>query len=75
MQNYEVHIQVQVTDVTKSYDTKRVVSFSITEKLPTDVDTEKFIRQRLADELKKTIGHLDAPIDNKTENFDELTKE
>ena len=52
MKKYEMSFNVSINDTSKSYDVKPVVKISVTEKLPTDVDPELYIRQRLAEEVK-----------------------
>lgn len=51
------------------YDPPKIVNFSVTEKLPSNVDAEKYVKQRLAEEVKRNFMTLDNPIDNKTEDF------
>lgn len=47
-----------------SYSPTKAVAFEVKEKLPANVDAEKYIRQRLAEEVKRNFATLQAPIDN-----------
>ena len=50
-----------------SYSPTKAVAFDVKEKLPANVDAERYVRQRLAEELKRNFAALPAPIDNMTE--------
>jgi hypothetical protein len=75
MKKYEMAFTVSINDTSVSYATKPVISISVTEKLPTDVDPELYVRQRLAEEVKRQFKNLTEEIENKTEDFDPLKGE
>ena len=75
MKKYEMSFNVSINDTSVSYDVKPVVKISVTEKLPTDVDPELYIRQRLAEEVKRQFKNLTEEIENKSEDFDPLKGE
>ena len=75
MKKYEMNFTVQITDTSVSYETKPVVKISVTELLPVNVDPELYIRQRLAEEVKRQFKNLTDEIENKTEDFDPLKGE
>ncbi len=75
MKKYEMSFSVNIMDVTTSYDSKNLVKISVTERLPVDVDPELYIRQRLAEEVKRQFKNLTEEIENKTEEFDPLKGE
>lgn len=72
MQQYKLNFSFSIVDETKSYQTESVMSCSVSEKLPVDVDPEVYLKQRLAEEVKRQFKNLTIEIDNKTENFDPL---
>jgi hypothetical protein len=75
MKKYEMSFSVQITDQSVSYDTKPVVKISVSERLPVDVDPELYIRQRLAEEVKRQFKNLTEEIENKSEDYDPLQGE
>ena len=75
MKKYEMSFNISINDTSVSYDVKPVVKISVTEKLPTDVDPELYIRQRLVEEVKRQFKNLTEEIENKSEDFDPLKGE
>lgn len=68
MKSYEVTMNVSIGEKTAySYEFSPVIKFSIAEKLPVNVDPEKYLRSRLAEEVKRQFSQLVETIDNKTE--------
>ena len=66
MEKYDIRFSVEVS-FGESYSRKQAVNFSVVEQLPTNVDAQKFIRQRLAEEVSRNFAKLDAPLDNFTD--------
>jgi hypothetical protein len=68
MKNYHIEISVKIKQGNPGdYAPPQPIHFSITEGLPANVDAERYLRQRLAEELKRHFGSLVEPIDNKTD--------
>jgi Mg-chelatase subunit ChlD len=67
MKNYRLRLVVEISSEINSYTLENALKFEITENLPANVDAERYVRQRLAEELARNFGALRAPIDNKTE--------
>jgi hypothetical protein len=68
VKHYEINMNISITEKKDySYDMTPVIKFSITEKLPVNSDPEKYLRQRLGEEVKRQFGQLVEVIDNKTE--------
>lgn len=70
MKQYELHIEVRVSHV-ESYTTTNALRFSVSETLPANTDPQKYIRQRLSEELKRHFDQMHAPL----ENFEEAKKD
>jgi hypothetical protein len=71
MKSYDISFSFAITDTSVSYDTKKVISVQITEKLPLNVNPEKYMKQRLAEEVKRSFGSLVGEIENITEEAKE----
>lgn len=67
MKPYDISFSFSITDISVSYNTKKVISVNITENLPTNVNPEKYLKQRLAEEVKRSFGSLVEQIDNFTD--------
>lgn len=67
MKQYDISFSFSINDTTVSYDTKKLISVHITEKLPANVNPEKYLKQRLAEEVKRSFGSLVDQIDNFTD--------
>ena len=72
MKKYEMSFSVQIIDQSVSYNTKPVIKISVSEGLPVDIDPELYIRQRLAEEVKRQFKNLVEEIENKSEDYDLL---
>lgn len=75
MKKYEMSFSVQIIDQSVSYNTKPVIKISVSEGLPVDIDPELYIRQRLAEEVKRQFKNLVEEIENKSEDYDPLKEE
>ena len=65
MKTYTLKFSVAIVEGTgDGYDPAKPVSFNVTERLPTDIDAERYTRQRIAEELKRHFGALTQLIDN-----------
>lgn len=67
MKPYDISFSFSITDISVSYNTKKVISVNITENLPTNVNPEKYLKQRLAEEVKRSFSSLVEQIDNFTD--------
>lgn len=67
MKPYDISFSFSITDISVSYNTKKVISVNITENLPTNVNPEKYLKQRLAEEVNRTFRALTEQIDNFTD--------
>jgi hypothetical protein len=68
MKSYKLKFEVKVYEAGSDYSPVTPLEFTITEKLPANVDPQTYIRRRLAEELKRNFDALPSPIDNKTED-------
>jgi hypothetical protein len=74
MKNYHIEISVKIRQGNPGdYAPPQPIHFSITEGLPVNVDAQKYLRQRLAEELKRHFDALVEPIDNKTDAAKDAT--
>ena len=71
MKPYDISFSFSITDISVSYNTKKVISVNITENLPTNVNPEKYLKQRLAEEVKRSFSSLVEQIDNFTDEAKE----
>lgn len=72
MKNYALKFSVTLIEGTgDEYSPAKPLSFDVKEKLPVNVDAQKYIRARLAEELKRNFDAMHAPIDNKTDEAKE----
>lgn len=67
MKQYELHLEVRITERTGSYETRPVIKVTVDGLLPANVDPQRYIRQRLAEEVKRSFSESVDVIDNKTE--------
>ena len=78
MKPYDISFSFSITDISVSYNTKKVISVNITENLPTNVNPEKYLKQRLAEEVERSFSSPVEQIDNFTdeakESFDPLNE-
>ena len=69
MKTYQLSVEIKLVEGKISdYSPKLPVFFKIEENLPVNIDAQKYVRQRIADELKKSFEQLIEEIDNKTED-------
>lgn len=67
MKTYQVEISVKVREGGEIYGPNYAINFKIDEKLPANTDAQKYLRSRLAEELRRNFDALLEPVDNKTE--------
>ena len=67
MKSYNISFSFNITDTSVSYQHTDVVKVQITENLPTNVNPEKYLKQRLAEEVKRSFSSLVEQIDNFTD--------
>jgi len=68
MKQYHVELSVSIKQGNPGdYAPDRHVYFTISEMLPKNVDAQKYLRQRLAEELKRHFNALIDQIDNQTD--------
>ncbi len=72
MKNYDISFTVNISDVSKSYETVNILKVEVKERLPVNVDPELYLRSRIAEEIKRQFKNLADEIENKTEDFDAL---
>lgn len=68
---YSVNVSVSIHDKATSYPEVKPIDFTVRENLPANVDPEKYLRQRIAEELKRHFSALSTLIENKTEDAEE----
>lgn len=71
MKAYSINVQISIHDKATTYPEVKPIDLHIRENLPTNVDPEKYLRQRIAEELKRNFAALGTKIDNKTEDATE----
>ena len=71
MKSYNISFSFNVTDTSVSYNNIDVVKVQVTEKLPANVNPEKYLKQRLAEEVNRTFRALVDQIDNFTDEAKE----
>lgn len=71
MKSYNISFSFNITDASVSYNNIDVVKVQITEKLPANVNPEKYLKQRLAEEVNRTFRALTEQIDNFTDEAKE----
>ena len=65
MKSYTLKFSVTLIEgADDAYSPTKAIAFEVKEKLPANVDAEKHIRHRLAEEVKRNFATLPAPIDN-----------
>lgn len=68
MKKYQFKVEVSLVEGSfDNYSPTKVVYFDIKENLPANIDAQKYMRQRIADELSRSFNALIEPIDNKTD--------
>lgn len=67
MKTYSVAFRIYVHDKATSYPEVKPIDIDVRENLPANVDPERYLRQRIAEELKRHFAQLSTPIENKTD--------
>lgn len=67
MKTYQVEISVKIREGGEVYSPAYPINFKIDEKLPANVDAQKHLRARLAEELKRNFDAMLAPLENMTD--------
>ncbi len=68
MKTYTLKFSVTLIEgLDEIYNPKRVMNFDVKEQLPANVEAQKYIRQRLAEEVKRNFGQSIEKIENFTE--------
>lgn len=73
MKSYNISFSFDITDTSVSYQHTNVIKVQVTEKLPSNVNPEKYLKQRLAEEVKRSFGSLVLEIENFTEEAKEAS--
>lgn len=73
MKQYNISFSFNISDNTVSYNNIDVIKVSITEKLPANINPEKYLKQRLAEEVKRAFAALVEDIDNFTDEAKEAS--
>lgn len=71
MKSYSVNVTVSIHDKATSYPEVKPIDFRVTENLPKNVDPQKYLRARIAEELARHFAQLSTPIENKDEEAPE----
>jgi hypothetical protein len=71
MKAYSISVSINIHDKASSYPEVRPIDMSIKENLPANVDPHKYLRQRVAEELKRHFDQLSVPIENRSEDAPE----
>lgn len=71
MKSYQVSFKIHIHDKATTYPEVRPVDLSVTENLPANVDPQKYLRQRISEELSRHFAALTEQIENKTEDAPE----
>jgi hypothetical protein len=71
MKTYQLKFSFSLTDSPESYAPPYQIQCEIKERLPANIDAEKYLRSRFAEEIKRQFSSLLEPIDNKTEEAQE----
>ena len=76
MKQYHIEISVSIKQGNPGdYAPNRPMFFTVSEMLPVNVDAQKYLRQRLAEELKRNFGAMKVGIDNMDEEAKVSTDE
>lgn len=68
MKKYNIEINVSIKEGNVGdYSPARPIYFNIIELLPQNIDAERYLRNRIAEEIKRQFSQLADPIDNKTD--------
>jgi hypothetical protein len=68
MKTYQLSISVSVAEGTPgAYAPTMPVTFDIKEALPANVDAQRYIKSRLAEEVKRHFDALVTPLENMTD--------
>jgi hypothetical protein len=68
MKTYQLHMSVSILEGQPgSYSPPQPVTFEIKEALPVNVEPQRYIKSRLAEEVKRHFDALTTKIDNMTD--------
>jgi len=65
MRNYSISFDIAIHDKATTYPEVKPIELRVKENLPANVDPEKYIRKRIAEELTRQFAALTQPIDNR----------
>ncbi len=65
MKTYSVKFTIAIHDKATSYPEVRPIDIDVRENLPANVCPQKYLRQRISEELKRNFDSLALPIDNR----------
>lgn len=68
MKAYSIRFSVVVHDKATTYPEVKPIDIDVRENLPANVDPQRYLRQRIAEELTRQFAQQSIPIDNKTED-------
>lgn len=69
LEKFEVHMEFRLSSQVTSYSSKEYVNVSINEQLPVNVDPQRYMSQRLAEELRRAFSQVREPVNNFTDEF------
>lgn len=69
MKHYSVSFRISIHDKATSYPEVKPIDITVSENLPANVDPQKHLRQRIAEELARNFAAMTpGAIDNRTED-------
>lgn len=71
MKSYSASFRIYIHDKATTYPEVRPIDIDIKENLPANVDPQKYLRQRISEELARHFAALAEPIQNRPENAEE----
>ena len=71
MKSYNVRFSVKIHDKATTYPEVRPIDLEISENLPANVDPQKYLRTRVAEELKRAFDQISVKIENRDEESPE----
>lgn len=66
LKQYSINFKVVIHDKATTYPEVKPIDMTVTENLPSNVDPQKYLRRRIAEELARQFSQLSAPIENMT---------
>lgn len=67
MKQYSVRFVVSIHDKSTTYPEVKPIDIEVKENLPADVDPQRYVRGRIAEELSRHFAAKNLPIENRTE--------